>query len=270
MKTARWLGVWVLFGLAMAASGSLTLGLWARTPGFTLGPTFFLRYPTDELTFSLYARASLPGTDETSIGLGLAKSFEGGVLGRGEAGARVFLGVDAQYWLEGYAKGSAGKGALGLRLGYTEDRTPRHFWPLERDSLGFYLDADAAYRLDRRLVLEALYRYQNQVSSGEVSFLWREPRRRVRFGVGAVEKPERAYAVLGYGREVAGAFLNGELRVGAKNEFRLDYAEPGLKAELALAYPPAARAGVRYQAWSFDAELRQDGLAFFLRYTLDR
>ncbi len=265
--------VLAVFGLgaALAASGPLTLGLWAKAPGFTLGPTLRFAYPVNpDLRLDLYVKTSLPKTGETAVGLGFSQSLEGGVLGRGEAGARVFLGVDARYWLEGHAKGSVGKGALGLRLGYTENRTPRHFWPLERDSLGFYLDADAAYRLDRRLVLEARYRYENRASSGEVSFLWRTPRRRVRLGVGAVARPEQAYAVLGYGARVSGAFLSGELRVGSENELRLDYAEPGLKAALALAYPPAANAEVAYGPWAFAARVDRAGLEAHLRYTLGR
>jgi len=268
----KWI-VLAIFGLgaALAASESLTLGLWAKTPGFTLGPTLKLEYPVNaDLRLDLYLRASLPGTDETSAGFGFSQSLEGGVLGRGAFGARAFLGVDTQYWLEAWASAALGKGALDLRLGYTENRTPRHFWPLERETLGLYADLDAKYRLDRRILLLGAYRYQNQVSALELALSWREPRQSFLVGAGAVKEPTNAYALLGYRTREGGAALGAELRIGSKNELKLDYAERAIKAHLALAYPPAANAGVVYGPWALDALVDQAGFEVYLRYTLGR
>ncbi len=267
---------WILLialglGTALAASESLTLGLWAKTPGFTLGPTLHLVYPLNpDLRAEVFLRASLPGTDETSVGLALTQSFEGGVLGRGELGGQAFLGVDTQYWLEARGRATAGPAAFGVRLGYTENRTPRHFWPLQPRTLGFYADLSGRYRLNRRLLLLGGYRYQNRQSALELALSWREGGRRFLAGAGAVGKPTRAYALLGYRQPLPGAVAGGELRIGSKNELKLDYAERGTKAHLTLAYPPAAGVGVEHGPWALDALVDRAGFEVFLRYTLGR
>ncbi len=259
----------LLLALApLAAAQSLEFGLWAGGPGFAIGPTVNLNYPVGNWTLDAYLRAWLPNTAEISFGLGAARAFEAGPAGRGEVGARGFIGMDAHYWLEGFGSLALGKAALDLRTGYTYNRTPSHFWPLQGETLGPYLRIGGKYRLDRRLTLLARGNFHRGGGRAEAALAWRADHRTFTLGAGGVDRASNAYAVLGYKTPYAGAVVEGQLRVGALNEFRIDYADRSYKAHLTLAYPARAQAGAAWSAWAFDAEVDGAGYEFYLRYTL--
>ncbi|HGY09234.1 MAG TPA: hypothetical protein ENK37_04150 [Oceanithermus profundus] len=259
----------LLLALApLAAAQSLEFGLWAGGPGFSIGPTVNLNYPTGDWTLDAYLRAWLPNTDEISFGLGAKRAFEAGPAGRGEVGARGFIGMDAHYWLEGFGSLVLGKAALDLRTGYTYNRTPSHFWPLQGETLGPYARLDGKFRLDRRLTLRASGAFHRGGGRAEAALAWRVKRSTFTLGAGGVVRASNAYALLGYKTPVENAVVDAELRLGAWNELRLRYAEPAFKARIALGYPFYARIGATWDAWDADAEVDDGGYEFYLRYTL--
>ncbi len=255
--------VWTLLG---TGAQQLEFGGWVGSPPASLGPTLHLTYPSGDWRLEVYMRALWPRTDETNLGLALSRAFEAGPAGRAELGFRGHLGLDAQYWVEGRAGFALARAALDLRLGYTQNRTPSHFWPFERDSLGPYLDASARFRLAKRLLLLGAYRYQDRASRGELALSWIEGGRTFTAGAGAYRRFTGAYAVLGLKAPVERAVVGGTVRVGSVNEFRLDYADPTRRAHLLLGYPPRAVAGASWDAWTLDVGVGPLGFAFFLRY----
>lgn len=263
------LGLAILLATApLAAAQSLEFGLWAGGPGFSIGPTVNLNLPSGDWAFDAYLRAYLPNTDEISFGLGARRAIEAGPAGRGELGARGFIGMDAHYWVEAYGGFVLGKGALDVRGGYTYNRTPSHFWPLQGETLGPYARLSGKYRIDRHLTLLARGDFHRGGGQAEAALAWRVDRQTFTLGAGGVDRASNAYAVLGYKTPYAGAVVEGRLRLGALNEFRLDYADRAYKAHLTLAYPARAQAGVAWDAWALDAEVDQAGYEFYLRYTL--
>ncbi len=265
MRNLVW-AVLAVAGLGLAAAQSLEFGGWLGSPPASLGPTLHLAYPSGDWRFDVYMRALWPRTDETNLGLGVTRAFEAGPAGRAELGIRGHMGLDTQYWIEGRAAFALARAALDLRVGYTLNRRPSHFWPFERDSLGPYLDADARFRLAKRLLLLGGYRFENQASRGELALSWIQGGRTFTAGAGAYREATRAYAVLGFRTPVAGAVATGTVRIGSVDEFRLDYADPAYKAHLLLAYPPRAVAGVRWDAWGLDGGVDAQGFELFLRY----
>ncbi len=259
LLASAWLGA---FGLAQ----SLEFGAWLGSPPASLGPTLHLAYPTGDWRFDVYMRALWPRTDETNLGLGVARAFEGGPAGRAELGFRGHMGLDTQYWVEGRAGFALARAALDLRLGYTLNRTPSHFWPLERDTVGPYADASARFRLERRLVLLGGYRFENQASRAELALSWIDRGRTFTAGAGAFRTPTNAYALLGLRTPVERAVVGATVRIGSVNAFDLDYADRLYKARLRLAYPPRAEAGLRWDRWAFDAAVDAAGFELFFRY----
>lgn len=261
------------FGLAFFAwsflgafGQQLEFGGWLGAPPASLGPALHLVLPEGDWRFDVYMRALWPRTDETNLGLGVTRAFEAGPVGRAELGFRGHLGLDAQYWVEGRAAFALARAAFSFRAGYTQNRTPSHFWPFERDSLGPYLDVGARFRLARRLLLLGAYRYQDRINRGELALSWIEGGRTFTAGAGAYRRPTEAYALLGLKAPVERAVVSGTVRIGSVNEFRLDYANPAYKAHLLLGYPPRAVVGVSWDAWALDAGVGPLGFELFLRY----
>ncbi|WP_456445279.1 hypothetical protein [Oceanithermus sp.] len=252
----------------LASAQSLEFGVWAGGPGLSVGPTVNLNLPKGDWTFDAYLRAYLPNTDEISFGLGARRAFEAGPAGRGEVGARGFIGMDAHYWVEGFGSVALGKAAFDLSVGHTYNRTPSHFWPLQGETLGTYARLGGKFRIDRRLTLLARGYFHRGGGQAEAALAWRVDRRTFTLGAGGVDRASNAYAVLGYRTPYAGAVVEGRLRLGTLNEFRLDYADRSYKAHLTLAYPARAQAGVAWDAWALDAEVDGAGYEFYLRYTL--
>lgn len=258
----------LLFLASFTSAQSLEFGVWSGGPGFSLGPTVHLNLTNNDWTYDAYLRAYLPNTAEISLGLGAGRAFEAGPAGRGEIGARGFIGMDAHYWLEGFGSAVLGKAAFDLRVGHTYNRTPSHFWPLQGETLGSYARLDGKYRIDRHLTLLARGYFHRGGGQAEAALSWRMGRQTFTLGAGGVNRARNAYAVFGYRAPFADAVVKGQLRLGALNEFRLDYADPNYKAHVALGYPARALLGVRWDAWAFDAEVDQAGYEFYLRYTL--
>lgn len=266
-KRAFWLLLAVGFG-ALGLAQSLEFGAWLGSPPASLGPTLHLVYPGGDWRFDVYMRALWPRTDETNLGIALTRAFEGGPAGRAELGLRGHMGLDTQYWVEGHAAFALARAALDLRLGYTLNRTPGHFWPLERDTMGPYADLSAKFRLERRLLLLSGYRFENQASQAELALSWIDRSRTFTAGAGAFRAPTHAYALLGLRTPIERAVVEATVRIGSVNAFRLDYADPLYKARLLLAYPPRAEAGVSWDRWAFDAAVDAAGFELFLRYRL--
>lgn len=262
-----WFAILLLLTPAAAAQ-SLSFGVWAGGPGFSVGPTVQLELPSGDWTFDAYLRAQLPSTNEISFGLGARRAFEAGPAGRGEVGARGFLGVDGHYWVEGFGSAVFGKAALDLNVGHTYNRTPSHFWPLAGETLGTYARLDGKYRIDRRLTLLSRGYFYRGGGQAEAALSWRVQRQTFTLGAGGVNRPSNAYALLGYKTPYDGAVVEGQLRLGALNEFYLNYADRSYKAHLILAYPARAQMGVSWSAWSLDAKVSQAGYEFYLRYAL--
>ncbi len=262
-----WLAILLLMA-PLAAAQSLEFGIWAGGPDLSIGPTVNLQVPLRDWTLDAYLRAYLPNAAETSFGLGVRRAFEAGPAGRGELGARGFIGMDAHYWAEGFGNVVLGKGALSVRGGYTYNRTPSHFWPLQGETLGPYARLEGKYRLDRRLTLLARGDFHREGGSAEAALAWRVRRHTFTLGAGGVNRPSNAYALLGCKTLYAGAVYAGELRLGALNEFRFHYADRSYKAHLTLAYPARAGVGLAWKSWKLDAEVDSAGYEFYLRYNL--
>jgi len=253
---------------SLAAAQSLEFGIWAGGPEFSIGPTVNLEMPLDDWTFDAWLRAYLPNTDEISFGLGAKRAFEAGPAGRGEAGLKGFIGMDAHYWVEGFGSLVLGKTALDFKLGNTYNRTPSHFWPLQGETLGTYGRLDAKYRLNRQLTLQGYaYAYEDG-GQAEASLAWRQGKQTYSLGAGGVDRASNAYAVLGYKTPYEKAVVAAELRLGYVNELKLSYADKLYKAHLLLAYPARAQAGVSWNSWALDAEVDEVGYEFYLRYTM--
>jgi hypothetical protein len=253
---------------SLAAAQSLEFGIWAGGPEFSIGPTVNLEVPLDDWTFDAWLRAYLPNTDEISFGLGASRAFEAGPAGRGEAGLKGFIGMDAHYWVEGFGSLVLGKTALNFKLGNTYNRTPSHFWPLQGETLGAYGRLDAKYRLNRQLTLQGyVYAYEDG-GQAEASLAWRQGKQTYTLGAGDVDRASNAYAILGYKTPYEKAVVAAELRLGYVNELKLSYADKLYKAHLLLAYPARARAGISWSSWAFDAEVGGVGYEFYLRYTM--
>ncbi|GEM_PF-5747807 len=259
----------ILLSLAPAAAAqSLEFGVWAGGPGLSVGPTVNLNLPSGDWTFDAYLRAYLPDSAESSFGLGVKRAFEAGPAGRGELGARGFIGMDAHYWLEAMGTAVLGQAALELRGGYTYNRTPSHFWPLQGETIGPYLRLDGKFRLSRKLTLRSLGYFYRGGGQLEAALSWRVKSDTYTLGVGGVDRASNAYALLGYKAPYAGAVVEGQIRLGALNEFRLKYADRSYKAHLTLAYPARAQVGVAWDAWALDAEVDGGGYEFYLRYKM--
>ena len=258
-----------IVGLALVFGQRLEVGGWLGSPPASLGPTLHLAYPSGDWRFDVYMRALWPRTDETNVGLSLVRAFEAGPAGRAEVGFRGHLGLDTQYWVEGQARFAMARTAVSMRLGYTENRTPSHFWPFERETLGLYADLDLKFRAEKRLFLLGAYRFEDEASGLELALAWLEARRTYTLGAGAVREPTNAYALLGLRTPIEGAIVDAAVRIGARNEFALRYAEPRFKGRLLLAYPARARVGVSWSGWSFDAGVDRAGFELFLRYRFE-
>lgn len=258
----------LLAAAPLAMAQSLEFGLWAGGPNLSVGPTVNLRYPAGDWTLDAWLRAYMPNTDEISFGLGARRAFEAGPAGRGEAGFKAFIGMDAHYWVEAYGSAVLGKGALEASLGHTYNRTPSHFWPLQGETLGTYGRLAGKYRLTRELTLQSsLYLYEGG-GQAEASLSWRAGRQTFTLGAGGVDRASNAYAILGYKTPYERAVVAATLRLGAFNDLRLDYADRTYKAHLTLAYPTRAQVGVAWDRWAVDAEVDDRGYEFYLRYTL--
>lgn len=266
---AKRLSVVLVFVLGLALGQRLEVGGWLGSPPASLGPTLRLLYPAGDWRFDLYLRALWPRTDETNVGFALTRAFEAGPAGRAELGLRAHTGLDAQSWVEGTARFALARTALSARLGYTENRTPSHFWPFERETLGLYADLDFKFRAQAELLLLGAYRFANDVSGLELALAWRAEGRTYTLGAGAVGEPTRAYALLGLRTPYEGAVVDAAVRIGARNEFALNYADRRIKGRLLLAYPARARVGVSWSAWAFDAGVDQAGFELFLRYRFE-
>ena len=258
----------LLVGGALALGARLEVGGWLGSPPAGLGPTLHLADPRGDWRFDVYMRLLWPRTDETNVGFSLARAFEAGPAGRAELGFRAHLGLDAQYWAEGWGRFSLALAAASLRLGYTENRTPGHFWPFERATLGLYADLDLKLRVQRRLIFLGAYRFADRENSFELALSWLEGGRTYVLGAGAVREPTNAYALLGLRAPFEGAVLDARVRLGARNEFALRYAEPRFRGRLLLAYPARARVGVSWANWAFDAGVDRSGFELFFRYRL--
>ncbi len=257
-----------LLTLAPVAAQSLEFGLWAGGPGFSIGPTVNLEVPAGPWAFDAWLRAYLPNTDEISFGLGARRSFEAGPAGRGELGARGFIGMDAHYWVEGFGNATFGKAAVSLRVGNTYNRTPNHFWPLQGDTIGTYGRLEAKYRIQRELTLAGLLYLHDGGGRAEASLAWRHEAQTYTLGAGGVDRASNAYAVLGYKTPYQNAILAAQLRLGYLNELRLQYADRTYKAHLTLAYPARAQIGASWSSWALDAAVDGGGYEFYLRYTM--
>ncbi len=259
------LGIW----FAVVGAQDLEVGSWLGSPPASLGPTLHLGYPTGDWRFDVYLRALWPRTDETNIGIRVLRAFEAGPAGRAEAGFRGHLGLDTQYWVEGWLRLALAGTAFSTRIGYTENRTPSHFWPFERDTLGLYADLDLKMRAEDRLFLLGAYRFAAATSGLELALAWLDAGRTYTLGAGAVRRPTNAYALLGLRAPIGGAVVDATARIGARNEFSLRYAEQGIRGRIELAYPARARVGAEWDRWAFDAGVDTAGFELFLRYRFE-
>jgi len=261
--------VLIVLGTAWAAPLpiTVTVGASVQGPEFSVGPAIRVTYDYPKTDVSLYVRFLAPESFTGSFGVGFEYYPMNKAWGSSTLGARAFMGVDGAYWLEGKTRVTLGKGSLDFLLGYSKGRTPHGFWPFERDSIGAYADIKAKYRLSRKRILSGMLLYQNQASSLEVALTWVERPQKFSLGGGVLTSPFGVYAVLGYQTEMGRAAYGGELRLGAKNELALKYAEKKLKAHLTLAYPLEVRAGVSLQPWALDVAARPSGYELYVRYS---
>lgn len=262
----------LLVVLGGALAQTLEVGVWAGGPRFTLGPTLALTLPQGDTRFGLYFRGYLPRVDEFAIGGSVDHSWPLVPAGRAEVGLKGFTGLDGQYWVEGQGSATAGQVAARVRLGFTANRPPSHFWPLAQESLGPYARLALDYRLARKLALLGRADYKNEAGRVEAGVRFFQDKNRYLLGLGAYRQLTNAYAWLGWrGPVEGGAVLEAELRVGGYNAFTLGYATRALKLKARATYPIRLDLEARWEDWTLGAAFTRAAYTFHLsrRFALE-